>query len=184
MVKSKVSVGLSTVVGLLTAAAGFSAAVAAYKQGDRSEATLGTIAGGAVGAISLVTTMAGRFAQAVKPRHAGFDDETANEIADQIELMIGVAVDKRLDGAKDVEPVYEQKIASDGYEPGQPDIGAINARGEAVYFDRADIPKPSEPDSLTAEEAYEDPGMGDPLDAPPESFQADVRDKKGGGDAV
>jgi hypothetical protein len=151
MVKSKVSVGLSTVTGLLASLAGFAAAVAAYKQGDRSEATVGTIAGGAVGVISLVTTLAGRYAQAVK-LGAHSTPAVREDDLEVIAAHVQSEIDRRL-----------------GFEVEQAD-GAEDPEGE--------------PEPLSAEEAYDDPGMGDPLDASPESFQADVRDKKGGGDAV
>lgn len=61
---TKVAVGPTTVLGAGVSTSAFIAAVLAFLFGDRSEATVGTIVGGAVGALILAITLAGRYAQA------------------------------------------------------------------------------------------------------------------------
>lgn len=60
---TKVPVGTATVAGLGTTATAFGLAVANYLTGDRSQETYAALA---VGTIALVTTLVGRFAQAVQ----------------------------------------------------------------------------------------------------------------------
>lgn len=62
--KPDVPVGLSTNVGLGTSGVAFALAILAFIQGDRSEQTLGVVAAGVVGIVSLGITMGGRMIQA------------------------------------------------------------------------------------------------------------------------
>jgi hypothetical protein len=139
MVKSKVSVGTSTVAGLLATLAGFAAAVAAYKQGDRSEATLGTIAGAAVGAISLVTTMVGRFAQAHRLATGTLSvdelEAVARHASDAVDRAVAgyEFVDAKQDGAGEPGPLTYAEAREDP-EMGDP----LDATRESLVADPRD----------------------------------------------
>jgi hypothetical protein len=58
-----VSVGFSTKLGASLTATGVATAIVAFATGDRSEQTLGVIAGAAVAALAFAITAAGRYAQ-------------------------------------------------------------------------------------------------------------------------
>jgi hypothetical protein len=125
---TKVKVGLSTVLGVLATLGAFAAAITAYKQGDRSEQTLGTIAGTVVGVISLVTTMAGRFAQAHKIAGHQLDDETANIIAQHVEdTMAGQLADD--DGPGEDAPPQAELYPLDDPREVPADEGDAGSRG-------------------------------------------------------
>lgn len=62
MQQDKVSVGPTTIAGSTVTLAAFALAVVAFAQGARDEETFSALA---VGALSLVTVLAGRFGQAI-----------------------------------------------------------------------------------------------------------------------
>lgn len=60
----KVPIGPTTIAGYSVTLAGALGAVIAFKSGDRSEQTLGTLAAGVFAAIAFVVTQVGRYVQA------------------------------------------------------------------------------------------------------------------------
>lgn len=72
--QQQVKVGTATVAGLGTSTAAYGLAIANYIAGDRSQDTYAALA---VGTIALVTTLAGRFAQAVQHAKKATPDPAA-----------------------------------------------------------------------------------------------------------
>lgn len=93
-VKPKVAIGPSTVAGGTVTVAAFVAAVVAFAQGARDEVTVATLA---VGALTLVTTLAGRFAQATAAtKAAAAPAPIAGELLEAAELRPDPGVERAL----------------------------------------------------------------------------------------
>lgn len=69
MAQSKVAVGKTTVAGGAVTVAAYAVAIVAFVQGARDEATMSALI---VGTLSLLTTLGGRYAQAVVQILAGW----------------------------------------------------------------------------------------------------------------
>lgn len=82
-----IPVGPSTIAGFLSTILAGALAVVAFVAGDHSEQTLGVIVGGALAAISLVTTLLGRYAQARAAIRsgAGWVSRVSDAVIDQMD---------------------------------------------------------------------------------------------------
>jgi hypothetical protein len=85
-VKPAVAFGPASVAGYGTAAVAFLLAVVAFSGGDRSDATLGTIASTVVGVLAFTVTQAGRFLQA----HAAIRTLSTEPKADAAATLAGM----------------------------------------------------------------------------------------------
>jgi hypothetical protein len=85
-VKPTVAFGPASFAGYGTAAVAFLLAIIAFTNGDRSEATLGTIASSVVGLLAFTVTQVGRFVQA----HAAIRTLSTTQKADAAASLAGM----------------------------------------------------------------------------------------------